>query len=208
MRVSGFRLLLGCFAGVIGLALAGCNQIDAQPDGAGAGSDPTPALLERAEGGDITAQLSAGRFYRTASIEAEGAERARRESEALRWLTLAAEQENAEAQAELGIALATAEGQNRNVAEARRWLGRAGQAGQASAYFMLGELSQTGEGAAPNPVMAVGFWKKAASLGHTGSLHRLAEAHEQGLGVDPDIEAALGYYHGFTKLCCECFHLA
>ena len=170
MRIRGMGLQ--AIAGILALTLwAGCNQIDAQPEEYGEGSDPSEALLERADGGDVIAQLSAGRFYRTAAVEAEGAERSRRESEALRWLTQAAEKDNAEAQAELGRVLVTAEGQSRNIAEGRRWLGRAGLAGQGSAYFMLGEVSKSGEDAPPNPVMAVAFWEKAVALGHVGASH-------------------------------------
>ena len=72
--------------GILGLGLilwTACNQIDATPE-AGAGADPSAALLARAESGEADAQRAAGRFYVEAAVEAEGAERARRESEALR----------------------------------------------------------------------------------------------------------------------------
>ncbi|MGY8737398.1 MAG: hypothetical protein ACKVIW_07760, partial [bacterium] len=53
---------LQAIAGMLALTLwAGCNQIDAQPEEYGEGSDPSEALLERADGGDVIAQLSAGR---------------------------------------------------------------------------------------------------------------------------------------------------
>jgi hypothetical protein len=182
------------------MALAGCNQIAAERDGSADGADPAASLLERAEGGDVDAQLAAGRFYKDNAPDAEGAERARRESEALRWLTLAAEAENPEAASDLGIVLATADGTNRNLKEARRWLGRAGQAGQAPAYFMLGEISQSGEDAPPNPVMAAEFWRKAADLGHVGALHRLGEAHTDKHGTAPPADIDTAHFHAFVHI--------
>jgi TPR repeat protein len=150
---------------LVAVLVSGCNQIDEVRLGNASERDPGPQLLARALDGEVRAQVAVARFYKkNAAAETE---RSHNETEALRWFTLAAEQEDADAQMELGLMLVTAEGSNRNVQEARRWLSRAGQAGKAPAYFMLGEVSRDGEGGAPNPVMAVAFWNKAADLGHT-----------------------------------------
>jgi TPR repeat protein len=116
-----------CVLGSLVLALAGCNRIDAVPsDGAALEAAPAAELLARADSGKAEAQLEVGRFHATAAEEAdEPGSRARHQAEALRWLTLAAEQEDAAAQAELGILLVSAETDFRNVAEGRRWLSRA-----------------------------------------------------------------------------------
>ena len=134
---------------------------------------PTAELLARAESGDAQAQLEAGRFHLAAAEQAEEGQTARQLAEATRWLTLAAEQDVAEAQTELGVLFVTAEEGARNPAEGRRWLQRAAVVGQTAAIFMLGELAMEGEeDEAPNPVLAVELWREAADGGHTGAQHR------------------------------------
>ena len=85
------------------------------------------------------------------------------EVKALVWFRRAAEQGDANAQYNLGVAYETGRGVTQDAAEAVRWFRTAAERGSASAQFALGDLYTRGAGVAQDNVTAYMWLSLAAS---------------------------------------------
>ena len=117
-----------------------------------------PGLLERAEQGDAVAQNELGsRYYAGRGV-------GRDDSEAARWIRLAAAQGYAPAQYNLGLLHFRNRGVAGNDAEAARWYRAAAEQGYAPAQAGLGYLHIYGAGVEEDQVLAY-MWIELAWRG-------------------------------------------
>jgi len=119
------------------------------------------ALLQPLAAGDHAAAAELlGRLYE------QGSGVPRDLATAARWWRKAAEEGDARAQLELGLALLKGEGATADSAAGLEWLRRSADGGYAPAQERLGSLYFLGfAGLARDPVAAVAWWAKAAERG-------------------------------------------
>jgi TPR repeat protein len=86
-------------------------------------------------------------------------------SETVRWFRKAAEQGNAAAQHNLGVAYAEGKGVPCDVAEAVTWFHKAADQGDGAAQFNLGVAYSEGEGVPQDNVFAYMWWNLSAASG-------------------------------------------
>lgn len=98
---------------------------------------------------------------------------ARNDTEAVRWLALAADRGHVPAQHALGRMIDAGRGVQRNLDEVVRLYRVAAGAGHADAQYDLGLLHERGEGVPRNLSIAKAWYRKAASRGHLKALRKL-----------------------------------
>jgi hypothetical protein len=141
--------------------------------------------------GDAQAQYELARWYQ-AGREPVSADPA----EAVKWFRKAAEQDNAEAAYELGIAYLDGNGMARDSASARIWLDRAAARGLLRARVALRDMEREAESAAIDPIAAlrsaesVPFYQ-AATAGDANAQYELGLMFFSGEGVARDYKQAL-----------------
>jgi uncharacterized protein len=107
----------------------------------------------------------------------------RNREEKLRWLTVAAEGEMADAQYQLYRELRSSNAQVTSARSALDWLRRAAENGQPDAQFELGYAYLTAQPQLDlqrDPALARSWWERAAENGHSQALRELAWRYEQG----------------------------
>lgn len=97
-------------------------------------------LLDRAEAGEVEAQVTLGLRYK------HGMQLPQDFGEALKWLLRASRQGNAFAQARLGAMYRDGLGAARNYAEAVKWFRKSADQGDSTAQLALGLLFREGKG--------------------------------------------------------------
>lgn len=111
--------------------------------------------------------------------------------EAVEWLTLAAEQQNTEAQRILGLAYKNQSAQPQNAQAMLTWLTRAAEQGDTASMMLLGEL-YLGQGAiARDYTQSFRWFSAAADQGEARALQELAKMYFGGYGVTADKVTAL-----------------
>ena len=105
----------------------------------------------------------------------------------------AAEQGDAAAQYNLGIAYTIGSGVTLNHAEAVKWYSKAANQGNAKAQLSLGIAYIKGEGIAKNAVESAKWFRKSADQGNTTAQCSLGVAYVNGDGVGRDISTAYGW---------------
>eukprot|EP00746_Dinoflagellata_sp_MGD_P139265 gnl/MRDRNA2_/MRDRNA2_72747_c0_seq2.p1 gnl/MRDRNA2_/MRDRNA2_72747_c0~~gnl/MRDRNA2_/MRDRNA2_72747_c0_seq2.p1 ORF type:complete len:261 (-),score=49.81 gnl/MRDRNA2_/MRDRNA2_72747_c0_seq2:17-799(-) len=112
--------------------------------------------------------------------------------EARRWLLMAAERGDTNAQANVGL-LSFREG---NLEDAKAWLKRAASAGHATAQNELGMILLTGAAGSsePNPYAGASWLSKAARQGHRMAQSNIGFCHAEGKGVEQSPAAALYWW--------------
>jgi hypothetical protein len=113
----------------------------------------------RAEQGDPEAQLQMGMRY------AEGDGVIQNETEAARWLAMAAKQGLAEAEYQYGLALLRGRGVVQDYKAAFSWIEKPALRGYARAQYSLGELYRYGTGTAMDKARAYLWFNLAAAQG-------------------------------------------
>ncbi|WP_051943989.1 MULTISPECIES: tetratricopeptide repeat protein [Luteibacter] len=98
---------------------------------------------------------------------------ARNDTEAVRWLTLAAERGHTGAQFALARMVEGGRGVERNPDEMVRLYRSAANAGHADAQFELGVLHEHGDAVPANLAIARAWYRKAAARGHLKALRKL-----------------------------------
>lgn len=93
-------------------------------------------------------------------------------AQAVTWYEKAAEQGNANAAFNLGVAYSNGAGVQQNIQEAARWFRRAAAAGVINAQFNLGLLYERGEGVPQSLVEAYAWYAAAAARGDQGAAQR------------------------------------
>jgi hypothetical protein len=115
------------------------------------------SLKERAEAGDAAAQCQLGLSY---SDGVNGLPKS--DSEAARWLTKAAEQNNALAEFNLGVFYAQGWGLRKNLAEACKWYLKAAEQNNQDAEINLASCYLNGQGLRKSSAEAYKWYYKAA----------------------------------------------
>ncbi|NLM70662.1 MAG: protein kinase [Synergistaceae bacterium] len=180
-------------------------------------------LMERAEGGDPSAQRSVGRLYEFGGLfgsrekAAEWYMKAARQgdaaaqyalgrmsssgtlgppdpSRAADWYEKAAEEGYVHAQHSLALAYESGRGRKQDYAQAAKWYRRAAEQGDVRAQFSLGSLYEQGLGFKPSETQAADWYQRAGEQGHTEAQLILARMYEQGKGVSRSERAAAFWY--------------
>lgn len=106
--------------------------------------------------------------------------------EAVRWYRQAAEQGNADAQYNLGLAYANGEGVPQNDREAVKWYRRAADQGNAYAQSDFGAMYTLGRGVPQDDREAVKWYRRAAEQGNAVAQGALGAMYTMGKGVIQD----------------------
>ena len=142
-------------------------------------------LMLKAKSGEAEAQNALGEAYYDGKGVTENL------TEAVKWFTKAAEQENAKAQYNLGICYYYGNGVYQNYGEAEKWYTKAAEQGYAEAQNSLGYYYEIDD---LNPKKAVEWYTKAAEQGLPIAQCNLGVCYENGDGVEKNLEEAIKWY--------------
>ena len=92
------------------------------------------------------------------------------DAKAAKWFRMAADQDHAPAQSNLGLMYARGRGVAQNDAEAAKWFRRAADKGLVEAQTILGLIYVKGQGVTQNYVFAHMWFNLAAAQGSAGAL--------------------------------------
>ena len=145
---------------------------------------------EQAERGDAEAQVALGLMYLTGRTVEQDLE------QALVWLHRAADQDDPDAQYNLGVAYATGwDGVIPvNVVEAASWYRRAAEKDHDPSQYNLGVAYAEGMGVAKDDAAATEWWRRAADRGNARAQYNLGVAYSRGEGVARDDEEAVKWW--------------
>ena len=115
-------------------------------------------------------------------------------AEAMKWYLKAAEQENANAQSNLGLMYEKGQGVKQDYSEANKWYQKAAEQGNTSAQFNLGLSLYFGKGITQNYTEAFNWLLKAANSGGASAQYNVAGMYYIGEGVKQDYSEALKWY--------------
>src|SRR6266536_562227 len=121
-----------------------------------------------ADKGDAKAQYELGCAFFSGILGV-----AKDKAEAVKWYRKAAEQNDARAQAALGVRYATGQGVAKNKGEAVKWYRKAAEQNVADAQYNLGVCYDSGEGVAKDQVEAYKWWLLAAGQGNDDAKHNM-----------------------------------
>ena len=110
---------------------------------------------------------------------------------ALRIIRPLADQNNATAQALMGILYSTGRGVQQSYVEAAKWYLLAANQGQADAQYNLGNLYGNGQGVPQNYTEAMKWYRLAADQGNAEAQFNLGAMYAIGQGVPRDLVRAL-----------------
>lgn len=146
-------------------------------------------LMLKAKSGEAEAQNALGEAYYDGKGVTENL------TEAVKWFTKAAEQENAKAEYNLGDCYYYGNGvQYRDREEAVKWYTKAAEHGNADAQNDLGYCYKFGEGVDRNLKKAVEWYTKAAEQGLSMAQCNLGICYENGDGVEKNLEETVKWY--------------
>lgn len=146
-------------------------------------------LTLKAKSGEAEAQNALGEAYYDGKGVTENL------TEAVKWFTKAAEQENAKAEYNLGNCYYYGYGvQYKDYGEAVKWYTKAAEQGYADAQNQLGYCYEFGEGVDTNHKKAVEWYTKAANQGHARAQYYLGKAYDEGKGVAKNDSEAMKWY--------------
>ena len=121
-----------------------------------------------ADKGDAKARYELGRAFFSGTLGV-----AKDETEAVKWFRKAAEQNDARAQAALGVRYAKGQGVAKNKAEAVKWYRKAAEQNVADAQYNLGVCYDSGEGVAKDEIEAYKWWLLAAGHGNDDAKYNM-----------------------------------
>lgn len=146
-------------------------------------------LTLKAKSGEAEAQNALGEAYYDGKGVTENL------TEAVKWFTKAAEQENAKAQYNLGICYYYGYGvQYRDRREAVKWYTKAAEQGLPMAQCNLGVCYKYGNGVEKNFEEAVKWYTKAANQEYARAQYNLALSYDKGEGVAKNDSEAMKWY--------------
>ena len=150
---------------------------------------------EQAERGDAEAQVALGLMYLTGRTVEPDPE------QALVWLHRAADQDDPDAQYNLGVAYATGwDGMIPvNAVESASWYRRAAEKDHDLSQYNLGVAYAEGMGVAKDDVEAIKWWWRAAARGNTRAQYNLGVAYSKGEGVARDDEQAVNWWRSAAE---------
>ena len=111
-----------------------------------------------------------------APAQSGGVSMAKDESEAIKWYRKAAEQNNAEAQYNLGNCYDNGQGVTKDDVEAVKWYRKAAEQNYAEAQYNLGFCYANGQGVAKDEAEAVKWYRKAAEQNYAAAQNNLGTA--------------------------------
>jgi hypothetical protein len=151
-------------------------------------NDTLPALRNRAEAGELEARLELARRY------LEGAGVGRNETEAGKWLLLAADQGNPQAQFNVGVMYERGVGMPANLAKALEYYRKSAAQNTPMAIHNLALIHANDHpGMKADPVQARRMMTRSAELGLGESQYSLALMYLQALGGPSDRVMALSW---------------
>jgi len=109
-------------------------------------------------------------------------------------LRQAADQGDADAQFNLGVAYRTGRGVPQDGVEAVAWWRKAAEKGLASAQFNLGYAYAQGQGVPQDDAQAMSWYLQSAEQGNADAQFNLGETYAKGWGVPQDDAQALAWY--------------
>ena len=146
-------------------------------------------LMLKAKSGEAEAQNALGEAYYDGKGVTENL------TEAVKWFTKAAEQENAKAEYNLGNCYYYGNGvQYRDRGEAVKWYTKAAEQGYTEAQNDLGYCYEFGEGVEKNYKEAVKWYTKAAEQGQPMAQCNLGVCYKYGNGVEKNLEETVKWY--------------
>lgn len=146
-------------------------------------------LTLKAKSGEAEAQNALGEAYYDGKGVTENL------TEAVKWFTKAAEQENAKAEYNLGNCYYYGNGvQYRDRGEAVKWYTKAAEQGYTEAQNDLGYCYEFGEGVEKNYKEAVKWYTKAAEQGQPMAQCNLGVCYKYGNGVEKNLEETVKWY--------------
>jgi TPR repeat protein len=145
-------------------------------------------LKEMASAGDVKSQVQVGLAYLTG----DGVHKD--DTEALKWLRKAADQDNAIAERYLAEMYFKGRGVSADVAEAAKWLRLAAEQGDAQSQHNLAVLYAQGLGVPKNAKEALNWMHKSAEQGLAAGQVGMGALFENGEGVPPDPVEAVKWY--------------
>ncbi|HEY6458184.1 MAG TPA: tetratricopeptide repeat protein, partial [Steroidobacteraceae bacterium] len=110
------------------------------------------------------------------------------------WYLVGAEQGNAAAEYDLGVAEAQGQGVPQDDAKAAQWFLKAAQQGNVRAQYNLGAMYDLGEGVPQDYAQAAVWLRKAAEQGNANAQSNLGAAYANGQGVPQDYTQAAQWY--------------
>lgn len=142
-------------------------------------------LKALADAGDSEAQMKVGMRYLM------GNDGVKDEKEAIRWLTLAAENDNGTAQNNLACCYENGIGVTRNHGLAFMWLEKAAEKKIPEAMAGLSDMYIKGLGVKKDVKRGLQLCEEAADAGFSEAQYRSAQLHYQGIGCEKDYKIAL-----------------
>lgn len=115
-------------------------------------------------------------------------------TEAAKWWRKAADQNDSEAQYDLGYSYYRGRGVEKDYAEAVKWVRKGAKQNDAAAQGLLGLAYRTGDGVEEDFFEAVKWFQKSADQGHAVSQSFLGEMYAKGQGVPKDAVEAVRWY--------------
>ena len=154
------------------------NEFHPSPDDSAAWAVETPEDLRRclqaADAGDARAQYAAGAAYLDGKVVDQSY------GEALKYFTLAAEQENGDALCALAKMYMNGTGVEKSDAEAARYLARAANLENAEALYLVGSISYQDKGSEESMRRALDAFSRSAKQLYPEALCRMAKLYETG----------------------------
>ena len=146
-------------------------------------------LMLKAKSGEAEAQNALGEAYYDGKGVTENL------TEAVKWFTKAAEQENAKAEYNLGDCYYYGNGvQYRDREEAVKWYTKAAEQGLPMAQCNLGICYENGDGVEKNLEETVKWYTKAANQEYARAQYLLGKAYDNGKGVAKNDSEAMKWY--------------
>ena len=109
-------------------------------------------------------------------------------------LLSAAEEGDAKAQYQLGVAYLRGEGTTSDLALAYKWIEKSALQGYVEAQFALGQMHQVGRGALQSFPLAFKWYEKAAQQDHAEAQYRIGLMHRTGQGIPTDKSKAYVWF--------------
>jgi uncharacterized protein len=110
------------------------------------------------------------------------------------WYRRAAEQDDEDAQFQLGAAYMLGVGVPQDAQQSALWIRKAAEKGQRDAQYQVGFWYATGLGAQEDGEKAAYWYRKAANQGHVEAQHALGRMYAFGTGMPKDAEQAVFWF--------------
>ena len=146
-------------------------------------------MVRQAEQGDADMQCQLGMKYLFGLFPVS-----QNHTESVKWLRIAAEQEHAVAQYNLGVCHYNGDGIPEDKAEAIRLFRKAAEQAHPPAQYNLGVCYANGDSVSQDYAEAVKWYQRAAELDDAAAQHNLGVCYFTGEGISQDFTEAVRWY--------------